>query len=72
MQTYQIAEDGQSILCLLCGMRSWSLKDVANRYCGSCHQYHSVLERQHEWEQAQQKKRNSIMGRIRAALKLPF
>ena len=68
MKTYEIAEDGQSILCLVCQSRSWSLQDVAHRYCGNCHQYHSALQHQLEREAAQRKKRSGIFGRLRNIL----
>ena len=39
-KTYEIAEDGKSILCLRCGMRSWYPEDVRQLYCGNCHTFH--------------------------------
>lgn len=38
--TYKISEDGQSIICLDCGMTSWNPNDVHERYCGNCHEFH--------------------------------
>lgn len=40
MKTYEIAENGQSILCLTCGTRSHNIHDVGMKYCGNCHRYH--------------------------------
>ena len=31
------------IKCLVCGRTSWNHNDVKNEYCGSCHQFHSVM-----------------------------
>jgi hypothetical protein len=68
MKTYLIADDGQSIMCLVCGARSWSLQDVAHRYCGNCHQYHSALEHQAEREKLERLKRQGLFQRVRAWL----
>lgn len=70
MKTYEISEDGQSILCLVCCSRSWSPQDIAHRYCGNCHQYHSAMQHQQEYDAAGRKKRGNLLGRLRAWLGL--
>jgi hypothetical protein len=35
-----LAADGESILCLKCGKRSYNKNDVRERYCGGCHRFH--------------------------------
>jgi len=50
----RISEDGvtfiiyyhyrYSIKCKLCNKESHNENDVHERYCGNCHQYHSILE----------------------------
>ena len=42
--TFSIAEDGRSITCLICGMKSYNPSDVFYRYCGHCHHYHEFLQ----------------------------
>lgn len=66
MKTYLIADDDQSILCLVCCSRSWSLQDIAHRYCGNCHQYHTALEHQQKYLQLTAP--NKLFKRIRAWL----
>ncbi len=39
-RTYEIAPDGTSFKCLLCGMTSHHPKDVEHRFCGNCHVFH--------------------------------
>jgi len=34
--THEIAEDGQSILCLNCERRSFNKNDIAHLFCGNC------------------------------------
>lgn len=34
-----------SITCPRCGRESFNPTDVAERYCGACHQFHRDLER---------------------------
>ena len=34
--TYEVAEDGMSILCLRCNRRSYNTNDVAQLFCGGC------------------------------------
>jgi len=34
--TYTVAPDGKSITCHTCGLTSYNLNDVAQRYCGAC------------------------------------
>lgn len=46
MNTYTISEDGQSITCNLCGMRSYNRNDIVNIYCGHCHHWHETLPEQ--------------------------
>ncbi len=38
--TYEILEDGKAIKCLRCEAVSHNQNDVANLYCGKCHEYH--------------------------------
>lgn len=37
---YTIAPDGRSITCHTCGMTSYNLNDVQEKYCGNCHVWH--------------------------------
>ena len=43
--TYRITSDRDgselAIQCLCCGLTSHNPNDVANRYCGFCHEWHS-------------------------------
>jgi protein-arginine kinase activator protein McsA len=34
---------GESITCPNCQMVSYNLKDVENKYCGNCHEYHVFM-----------------------------
>lgn len=43
MNTYTLSEDGQSITCNLCGMRSYNRNDIEQKYCGRCHRFHEKL-----------------------------
>lgn len=36
---YEVAEDGKSIKCLVCGAVSRHPMDVQHRYCGRCHEF---------------------------------
>ncbi len=40
--TYQLVKTGKSlgIKCLLCGLVSYNLNDIRQRYCGQCHRFH--------------------------------
>lgn len=40
--TYVISDgpEGESILCLQCGMRSYNKGDIEYRYCGHCNAFH--------------------------------
>lgn len=40
MKTYDIDLNGPSITCKLCGLTSWNLNDVQQKYCGHCHVFH--------------------------------
>lgn len=40
MTTYLLLESGRAIKCLNCSMVSYSLRDIEERYCGNCHQFH--------------------------------
>lgn len=43
--TYVYGEDANGdafIQCLDCGARSYHPEDIANRYCGRCHQFHEI------------------------------
>jgi len=42
-KTYIILHSGTSIKCLICGLISYYLEDVKNKYCGHCHQFHEFL-----------------------------
>jgi ribosomal protein L37E len=33
---------GVFILCLRCNRRSFNVNDIANAYCGFCHEYHEL------------------------------
>jgi hypothetical protein len=39
--TYAILEAGHAIQCLLCNSISHHPADVAERYCGNCHRFHT-------------------------------
>jgi len=41
--TYTVADDGESILCHICGSTSFHPRDVAEKYCGQCHVFHDHL-----------------------------
>ena len=41
-KTYEILHNGQAIKCLFCGLISYNLNDINNRYCGHCHKFHEV------------------------------
>ncbi len=34
-----------SITCLVCGMTSFNVTDVAQKYCGNCHRFHEDVPR---------------------------
>ena len=36
-----VARAADSITCPRCGMTSYSPRDIAERYCGNCHQFHT-------------------------------
>lgn len=36
MQTYEIINEGRAIKCLECGLTSYNMHDVQQRYCGKC------------------------------------
>lgn len=38
----------ETITCPQCGMTSYSLNDVRERYCGNCHQFHDDFHPQRE------------------------
>lgn len=40
--TYRISDDDKSIKCLRCGRWSHNQNDVTMRYCGYCHDFHSM------------------------------
>ena len=48
--TYEIGNDGNSIKCLDCGMRSYHPIDVSERYCGNCHEFHDIKQMVQEVE----------------------
>lgn len=39
--SYMISEDGKSITCLICKIKSYNQNDINDRYCGHCHRFHS-------------------------------
>ncbi len=45
-KTYEIvaSPDGEraGIKCLDCGLTSWNSNDVREKYCGNCHEFHSI------------------------------
>lgn len=50
--TFQIWYDDSvgewCITCKVCKMTSYYPKDIEHQYCGNCHQFHSILEAEHE------------------------
>jgi ribosomal protein L37E len=36
-------EEPPSITCPRCGMTSYHPKDISERYCGACHQFHEMM-----------------------------
>jgi hypothetical protein len=41
--TYQLVKTGKGYLgikCLICGLVSYNLNDIRQRYCGQCHRFH--------------------------------
>lgn len=47
MPTYEIGKNvgGETfIACRICQMRSYNRNDIEQRYCGSCHQFHDIME----------------------------
>ncbi len=40
--THEVAPDNSWIKCLVCGMVSYHPMDVAQLYCGLCHDYHPI------------------------------
>ena len=44
LPSYQVSEDGESIQCLVCGLRSFNPNDVENKFCGHCHRYHVGID----------------------------
>ena len=41
--TYVIGENPPSITCLFCERKSYNPTDIAQRYCGTCRQFHDVM-----------------------------
>ena len=45
--TYELIYDHErvaiAIRCSFCGLTSYNLNDIANRYCGACHIFHEDL-----------------------------
>lgn len=41
--TYDILDNGKAIICLFCGITSFNLNDVYNKYCQNCHIFHEVI-----------------------------
>lgn len=44
MKGYSIACDGKSIKCLECGMTSYNLIDVEEKYCSNCNIFHCTSQ----------------------------
>jgi len=73
MQTYEIEahEDGtRAITCLVCGMKSYMIDDIKERYCGNCNQFHDVMESEKtpiktldEWDKIKGRRYGQNMGR---------
>lgn len=46
-RTYEISFDFVKyrgfIKCLRCGLKSYNSNDIANLYCGNCHEFHDPL-----------------------------
>jgi len=40
--------DLPSIVCPRCGRRSYSRRDVEQRYCGACHMFHEDMDQDEE------------------------
>ena len=38
---YEVGPNGAWIRCLICNMTSYNPNDVAQRYCGNCHLFHT-------------------------------
>jgi hypothetical protein len=43
--TYTISDSGKSITCCVCGMTSFNLNDVEQKFCGKCHFFHEDKKR---------------------------
>jgi hypothetical protein len=41
--THEILYNGRAIRCLRCGLVSFNLNDVLQRYCGNCHVFHDEV-----------------------------
>lgn len=37
---YILLYDGKAILCRHCGMISFNINDIKEKYCGNCHRFH--------------------------------
>lgn len=61
--TYDLSPDGQSITCLVCGKVSFHLEDVAQLYCGNCHEFHMRAAAADASRSADPGKGNSQSGR---------
>lgn len=44
MKTFLFLDAGKAIKCLICDKVSYHPDDVANRYCGFCHEFHDHRE----------------------------
>jgi ribosomal protein L37E len=42
--SYVIGDKGWSITCVRCGLKSYNINDVVQRYCGNCHRFHEESE----------------------------
>lgn len=46
--TYEIKQgEHPYITCFRCGSRSYNANDIAQKYCGLCHQFHQVTPLDH-------------------------
>jgi hypothetical protein len=42
--SYTVAADGRSILFRPCGVRSFNMNDVEQKYCARCHRFMDLVE----------------------------
>ena len=50
-------EGGRFVIrCLVCGMASFNMNDIEKKYCGNCHQFHSIMMAMNEMEEMAEEK----------------